>query len=237
MQTGERGSMIARTFLVAIVLSASAACDRSGNPLAPGASRDGAASEPVIAGKSARRSVTDRDTPLTREESRRRAIEAARIAVALARSGATTGLSDGGQITGTESVLLWERRLRALEAGSSLRPGRESVTSASTGYVNGGTVAGYKGYEAAQATSVTYGSGAFSTFVSGELSVFLYSTIGGHPRTAFTPYLGSGIGDESWASGTLNWDYNWQAQGGFAVADHIADYGEYQAETSSSAAF
>lgn len=237
MRTGERCSMIARTFCATIILSASAACDRSGNPLAPGASRDGAASEPVIAGKAARRPVMPHGAPLTREESRRRGIEAARIAVALARSGATTGMSDGGQITGAESVLLWERRLRALEAGSSLLPASESVTSAGSGYVNGGTVAGFVGFEAARASSVTYGSGAISTFVSGELSVFLYSTVGGHPRTAYTPYLGSGIGDECWAEGTLNWDYNWQAQGGFALADHSADYGEYMAETSSSAAF
>lgn len=231
MRTSERGSMIARTFLATIVLSASAACDR-GNPLAPGASRDGAASKPVIA---ARRPVMPHGAPLTREEARRRGIEAARIAVALARSGATTGLSDGRQITGAESVLLWERRLRALEAGSSVP---QPVASADGGYVYGSTVAGFVGYDAARATSVTYGSGAFSTYVSGELSVLLYSTIGGHPRMAFTPYVGFGIGDEAWGSGVVNWDYNWQAQsGGFAVADHSADYGGHQAETSSSAGF
>jgi hypothetical protein len=234
MQTGEHGSMIVRTFLATLIFSASAACDRA-NPLAPDASRPGVASEPVVA---ARRSVMPHGTPLTREEARRREIEAARIAVALARSGATTGLSDGRQITGGESVLLWERRLRALETRSSLLSASEQLASADGGYVYGSTVAGFAGYDAARATSVTYGSSAFSTFVSGELTVFLYSTVGGHARTAFTPYMGIGGGDEAWASGLVNWDYNWQAQsGGFARATHSADYGEYQAATSSFAGF
>jgi hypothetical protein len=160
------------------------------------------------------------------------------MAVTLAQSGATTGLSDGRQITGSEAVLLWERRLRALETGSSLLSASEPVASTDGGYVNGSTVAGLRGYDGAQASSVTYGGSALSTYVSGELTVFLYSTVGGHQRTAYTPYLGFGIGDEAWGSGVINWDYNWQAQGGgFAVASHTADYGEYQAETSSFAGF
>lgn len=251
MHNRQRRSMIGRTLLATIALFTMAACDRSGNPLAPVGLDRSAVPGDVMATKTASHSrpAMPRGTPMTREEARKKGIEVARAALTLARSGATTGLSDGRQLTGSDAVLHWERTLHALETGSSplsvwptagSSSGTASASMASVddpGYVAGGTQAGRVGWESAQAHAYTLGSSADYTYTEGTLTVELVGKNGVFQeyRTRSTGYYSFSNGDETWATAQIDWDYNWQFVYGLATTKHVAGYASSEAWTTSSA--
>jgi hypothetical protein len=184
---------------------------------------------------------------MTREEARKKAIVHARAALAHARSGAVTGLSDGRKLTGADAVLFWERTLRALHNGSSLvqvwgTAGSSSESASASlederpGYVYGGTSL-TREWASASVNSFTLGNGAESTFVRGDLEVFLSRTRSYYQesRSVYKSYAAFSQGDYVTADVHTAWDYNWLAEYAIATTSHSAKYGPYESWTTSSA--
>lgn len=245
MHASQCRSVLGRMFLVAVAVSMAAACDQPGNPLAPGQGDRAVGTE--AAANTVRRPPVSYGTPMTREEARTQGIEHARAALAGARSGAVTGLSDGRKLTRADAVRLWERTLHALKSGSSLMhllgtadasSGTELASVADGfGYVWGTTNLNRQ-WAYANVTSLTLGDGAQSTFVSGDLEVFLSRTSShvSQSRSEYKMYVAYAQGDFVTGEVQIDWDYNWIAEYAIAATNHSADYVEYQATTTSSAA-
>lgn len=242
MQTSQRSLMVGRAFLVTVAVSTLAACDRYETPLAPLPSQPVVA--PGVAAEMGRRPASA--TLMTREEARKKGIEHARAALAGARAGAVTGLSDGRKLTGADAVLLWERALRALESGSSQThvwrtagaPSESASASMSDGYgYVWGTTNVNRQWAYATATSLTLGNGAQGTFLSGDLEVFLARASSNHyqSKSEYKMYMAYAQGDFVSGEVQIDWDYNWIGEYAIASTYHSADYGEYHATTTSSA--
>lgn len=223
-------------FLAAIIVSTIAACDPSGSPLAP-VDGDGARVAHAREGNTGGPAAMSRKPMMTREEARRKGIEHARAALARARSGATTSISDGRRLSGPDAVLHWERTLHALETGSSLWLASQSVASdEGSGYVEGSTSL-TRLWSAAVLDASTTGVNADFTTIGGTVDITLSRTSpGGWSTTKIVSgsYFSQARGDYVSTQMQIDWDYNWWPDFGIAESKHVAWYGDFPAETGSS---
>lgn len=236
MRTSQCRSVVGHTFLAAIVVSTMTACDRSGSPLAP-VDSDHVRVAHAGGGKTGGPPAMSQKSMMTREEARRNGIEHARAALAWARSGATTSLSDGRRLSGPDAVLYWERTLHALETGSSPWVVAQSVASDDGyGFVQGSTSM-TRLWSAAVVTASTTGIGCDFTTVSGNVEITLSRTSPGGFATSKTvsgAYFSEAQSDYVSTQMQIDWDYNWWAEFGYARSNHAAWYGDFPAETATS---